>query len=186
VICRMTWIFSWKIYILRIGNFSESFIQSFYKERKCGIEFRFICKNGNIKWIKHNCTPLFDAITYFSDLGNKPWYNNFKKAGVWVLWPEIRYNAILATVQDIIVEFDKEMLITYVNKAGYSFFGNDIIGKPLSIYNKNLISHNSFELLFKGREEPVYYELWHKRVDGANSCLHVSRPFIMKKEKWPE
>jgi PAS domain S-box-containing protein len=163
--------------------FRNHLFKAFTKKENAEIEFRFICKNGNIKWIKHNCTPLFDANNIF--LGT--WGINrditiLKKLEYESFDQKIRYNAILATVQDIIVEFDKEMLITYVNKAGYSFFGNDIIGKPLSIYNKNLISHNSFELLFKGREEPVYYELWHKRVDGANRLLAWwSRPLYNEK-----
>jgi len=45
-----------------------------------------------------------------------------------------RYEAILSSVPDIITECDSNKVYSWANKAGYEFFGPDLIGKEISYY----------------------------------------------------
>jgi PAS domain-containing protein len=46
----------------------------------------------------------------------------------------LRYEAVLASVPDIIMEVDINKVYTWANHAGYDFFGPDVIGKEASFY----------------------------------------------------
>ncbi len=83
-----------------------------------------------------------------------------------------RNQAILAAIPDIIMEVDKNKIYTWANRAGYQFFGKDVIGKNAEYYFEGeqdtltLVNH-----LFKGDEEVVYVESWQRRNDNQVRLL---------------
>ncbi|MBM4135884.1 MAG: PAS domain S-box protein [Nitrospira sp.] len=82
------------------------------------------------------------------------------------------YEAILASVPDIIMEVDNNKVYTWANKAGYEFFGNDVIGKEADFYFEGeQKTYSIVEPLFKGSEDVIYVESWQRRKDGEKRLL---------------
>lgn len=84
----------------------------------------------------------------------------------------IRYEAILSSAPDIIIEVDQDKIYTWSNQAGYDFFGEDVTGKEASYYFVG--EQNTYEIvnpLFNGDEHVVYVESWQKRKDGEPRLL---------------
>ena len=61
----------------------------------------------------------------------------------------LRYEAILSAVPDIIMEVDINKIYTWANKAGFEFFGDDVIGK----------------------EDVIYIGSWQRRKDSERRLL---------------
>jgi PAS domain S-box-containing protein len=83
-----------------------------------------------------------------------------------------RNRAMLDAVPDIIMEVDNDKRYTWANKAGYAFFGDDVIGREAGHYF--LGSQETYERvspIFSGSEEIVYVESWQRRKDGAKRLL---------------
>jgi PAS domain S-box-containing protein len=84
----------------------------------------------------------------------------------------LRYKAILAAVPDIIMEVDNNKVYTWANKAGYEFFGDDIIGKEAALYFEGEQQiYNMVQPLFNGSDEVIYVESWQRRIDGEKRLL---------------
>ncbi|MDO9254547.1 MAG: PAS domain S-box protein, partial [Bacteroidales bacterium] len=84
----------------------------------------------------------------------------------------LRQEAILSAVPDIIVEVNNAVKYTWANRAGEEFFGDDIIGKDASYYFEG--EQETYDLvqpLFKGDENIVYIESWQRRKDGEKRLL---------------
>ncbi len=80
--------------------------------------------------------------------------------------------AILASIPDIIMQVDNNKIYTWANKAGYDFFGTDVIGKPASYYFEGeQKTYNAVSPLFSGNKDHIYIESWQKRVDGEKRLL---------------
>ena len=84
----------------------------------------------------------------------------------------IRHNAILSAVPDIIIEVNKEKVYTWANKAGYEFFGDDVIGKEASYYFEGVQdTYEKVAPLFKGTKDLIYVESLQRRKDGEKRLL---------------
>lgn len=82
------------------------------------------------------------------------------------------YEAILAFIPDIVIEVDARKIYTWTNKAGYSFFGPDVIGKEVGEYfaDKQDI-YSKVKPMFEGKEGIFCVENWQRRKDGAKRLL---------------
>ena len=83
-----------------------------------------------------------------------------------------RQKAILTSVPDIIMEVDNNKIYTWANKAGYKFFGDDVIGKKAAYYFEG--KQETYEIvkpLFRGDENTIYVESWQRRKDGEKRLL---------------
>ena len=83
-----------------------------------------------------------------------------------------RQEAILTAVSDIIVEVDVHKVYTWANRAGYDFFGEDLIGRSAAAYFEG--EQNTMKIiqpLFEGAGKPIYVESWQRRKDGEIRLL---------------
>jgi two-component system, cell cycle sensor histidine kinase and response regulator CckA len=84
----------------------------------------------------------------------------------------IRQEAILASVPDIIMEVDNQKIYTWANRAGYEFFGRDVVGKEAAFYFEGeQDTYTLVEPLFKGTEDIFYVESRQRRKDGEKRLL---------------
>ncbi|CAG0975399.1 MAG: sensory transduction histidine kinase [Candidatus Methanoperedens nitroreducens] len=84
----------------------------------------------------------------------------------------LRYEAILSAVPDIIMEVDINKIYTWANKAGFEFFGGDVIGKEAAFYFEGeQKTYNIVQPLFAGREDVIYVGSWQRRKDGERRLL---------------
>jgi hypothetical protein len=85
----------------------------------------------------------------------------------------VRYEAILKEIPDIIAEVNLDKVYTWVNRAGYEFFGDDVIGKEASFFFENAHedAYEKVTPLFDGSEETIALESWQRRRDGAKRLL---------------
>lgn len=84
----------------------------------------------------------------------------------------LRTEAILAAIPDIIMEVDNNKIYTWANKAGYEFFGDDVIGKEADLYFEGeQKTYNMVSPLFAGSEDIIYVESWQRRRDGERRLL---------------
>ncbi|VVB87466.1 PAS fold protein [uncultured archaeon] len=84
----------------------------------------------------------------------------------------MRYQTICAAVPDIIMETDINKIYTWSNKAGYEFFGDDVVGKEAAFYFEGEQEiYNIVQPLFSGIEDTIYVESWQRRKDGEKRLL---------------
>ena len=84
-----------------------------------------------------------------------------------------RYEAILKEIPDIVAEVDINKIYTWVNRAGYQFFGEDVIGKEASFFfdDERQDTYEKVGPLFDGSEETITLESWQRRRDGSRRLL---------------
>jgi PAS domain S-box-containing protein len=83
-----------------------------------------------------------------------------------------RNEALLTAVPDIIVEVDVNKKYTWMNPAGYEFFGEDALHHEAAEYfAEEQETYAAIEPLFKGDENIVYIESWQRRRDGEKRLL---------------
>ncbi len=84
----------------------------------------------------------------------------------------VRYEAILDSVPNIIMEVDANKVYTWANQAGIDFFGDDVIGKEASYYfeGENDV-YGIVNPLFTGVTDKMYVESFQRRRDGATRLL---------------
>ncbi len=83
-----------------------------------------------------------------------------------------RYEAILAAVPDIIMEVDDNKVYTWANRAGFEFFGEDVLGKEATYYFEGeQETYSVVQPLFNGCENVIYLESWQRRKDGEKRLL---------------
>jgi len=83
-----------------------------------------------------------------------------------------RNEALLASIPDIVVEVDVNKVFKWINKAGYDFYGDDVIGKEAGYYFEG--SQDTYKVvqpIFNGDENTVYVESWQRRQDGEQRLL---------------
>jgi PAS domain S-box-containing protein len=129
--------------------------------------------NGKFMYVSINISPVFDennlftgAVATFEDITNR------KLAEKRFNELYFRYDAILSTVLDIIMEVNEHKIYTWANKAGFEFFGNDVIGKDASYYFEGeQETYNAVNPIFEGVENFIYIESWQRRRDGVKRLL---------------
>jgi len=83
-----------------------------------------------------------------------------------------RHLAILAAVPDIIMEVDPGKIYTWANRAGFDFFGDDVIGREAAYYFVGeQDTYDTVQPLFDGDENVHYIESWQRRKDGQERLL---------------
>jgi len=83
-----------------------------------------------------------------------------------------RYEAILASVPDIIMEFDENKACTWANESGKQFFGDDAIGRDADYYfGGEQETYRRIQQLFGGSEDTIHVESWQRRRDGEERLL---------------
>jgi PAS domain S-box-containing protein len=84
----------------------------------------------------------------------------------------VRYNALLASIPDIIMEMDNNKIYTWSNKAGIEFFGDYIIGEEANFYDEVVRkTSNENQALFTGDKDDTYVESWQIRKDGERRLI---------------
>jgi len=70
------------------------------------------------------------------------------------------------------MEVDNNKVYTWANKAGFEFFGEDVIGKEAVFYFEGVQdTYNIVKPLFQGDENIFYVESWQRRLDGEKRLL---------------
>ncbi|MBU1909696.1 MAG: PAS domain S-box protein, partial [Verrucomicrobia bacterium] len=83
-----------------------------------------------------------------------------------------RQQALLAAIPDIIMEVDTRNIYTWANRAGYDFFGEEVIGKEAVFYFEGEQEiYRAVQSLFNGEESVIYVESWQRRRDGQKRLL---------------
>ncbi len=83
-----------------------------------------------------------------------------------------RYEAMLGSIPDIIMEVDNNKVYKWANRAGKNFFGEDVIGKVASYYFEGKQeTYDVVQPLFLGNENIIYVESWQRRKDGEKRLL---------------
>ncbi len=90
----------------------------------------------------------------------------------------LRYESILAMVQDIIIETDTKNICTWINRAGVKFFGSGIWGKKLEIFYD---IEQTFSSIFSNDDGIYRFENWQQRKDGEKQLLAWKRKEIKDK-----
>ncbi len=84
----------------------------------------------------------------------------------------IRYKNILDDIPDIIMEVDTRKAYTWANRAGYEFFGPDVIGKEAGHYFEGMQdTYGQVQSLFDGSEDLHCIESLQRRKDGQKRLL---------------
>ncbi len=83
-----------------------------------------------------------------------------------------RFEAMLASIPDIIMEVDNNKVYQWANHAGKEFFGEDVIGKEAGFYFEGeQKTYDIIQPLFLGNENIVYVESLQRRKDGKKRLL---------------
>ncbi len=83
-----------------------------------------------------------------------------------------RQKSILSTVPDILMEVNSHKVYTWANKAGFEFFGKDVIGKEASyFFEGDQKTYDIVKPIFLGKEKTIYLESWQRRKDGQKRLL---------------
>ncbi|MBR0565662.1 PAS domain S-box protein [Azoarcus sp. L1K30] len=73
-----------------------------------------------------------------------------------------RYASLLGAIPDIVVEMDREHVLTWGNAAAYHFFGDHFVGQPIARFHTE---HQSIP------DMCAEYEAWFSRSDGQRRLL---------------
>jgi len=83
-----------------------------------------------------------------------------------------RYEALLASIPDIITEVDNRKVYTWLNHAGLTFFGQDALGKQAcDFFIGDQSTYDRVQPLFEGDRHVIYVESWQRRKDGQKRLL---------------
>jgi len=148
-----------------------------FERRRGGVsaqyDRRIRCKDGSEKWLFISAKPILDAVGQFigsfgliTDITERK-LNEEKIKNLL-----LRHEAILSAVPDIIMEVDNKKVYAWANKAGFDFFGDDVIGKEASYYFEG--EQKTYDLVqpvFNGYENVIYLESWQRRKDGKKRLL---------------
>jgi PAS domain S-box-containing protein len=83
-----------------------------------------------------------------------------------------RQQTLLAAIPDIVVEVDKNKVISWMNLAGFEFYGEDAPGKEVNYFFEG--EQRTYDIvapLFGGSEDMIYVESYQRRRDGAKRLL---------------
>lgn len=130
-------------------------------------------RDGSIMYAREDCRAIRDnngKTLYYDGIVEDITESEKNEEALHAL--SLQNEAILAAVPDIIAEIDNNKRYTWINQAGYDFFGDDIIGKDASYYFKGeQKAFNTVQPLFSGYKNVIYIESWQRRKDGEKRLL---------------
>jgi PAS domain S-box-containing protein len=138
-----------------------------------GFDKRYIHKDGHIIWGHVSSSlvrnprgePLY-FISHVQDVTER------KKAEEELRALDLRHEALLAAIPEIVMEVDQNKVYTWANSAGKEFFGGDVIGKGADFYFEGeQATYTTVQPLFRGSEDTIYVESWQRRKDGEKRLL---------------
>ncbi len=84
-----------------------------------------------------------------------------------------RYEAILQALPDIVVEVDNDKRYTWANRAGFAFFGEDMLGREAGdFFVGEQTTYEQVRPVFEGSGEVIILNSWQRRRDGAHRLLN--------------
>lgn len=136
-------------------------------------ERRFRKKEGNEVWARVQATALKDeqgrflgSFAMFTDISEQKRVLEALRALT------SRHQAILEAIPDIIMEVDADKVYRWANRAGFGFFGEDVLGKAADCYFEGeQDTYGIVQPLFSGDENVIYVESWQRRKDGERRLL---------------
>jgi PAS domain S-box-containing protein len=144
----------------------ENELKNLGKKEFLQSEYRYITKEGKIKWVRSSTNPIIEAGKTIGGMGSLTDINDLKMAQEALSLSEELYRKLLMTVPDIIVRCDVEGNILFVNEIdqrNYTFvskeklLGNNILS---FIADEDLErATENFKLMFEGIKGPKQYRL---------------------------
>ncbi len=134
-------------------------------------EFRYVNRSGRIRWVTAESTGIeteeqMAVQIAMTDITER---KNIQRQ---IEDLNQRHETILAAIPDIIVEVDENRKMTWTNRAGFEFFGEDCLGKEAAYYfagKQDTYQH--VKPLFDGEKNVIYVESWQRRKDGKKRLL---------------
>ena len=84
----------------------------------------------------------------------------------------LRHEAMLDAVPEIIMEVDNNKIYTWANAAGLEFFGKDVFGKEAAFFFEGeQDTYSEVQSVFNGHDDIIYVESWQRRKDGEKRLL---------------
>jgi PAS domain S-box-containing protein len=136
-------------------------------------DFQACRKDGNQIWLSANMRSLCNSDRselYYKgivkDISPPRKIENMFRSAL------ARQAAILSTVPDIIMEVNANKIYTWANRAGFEFFGDDVIGKEAAHYfEEDRDIYIKVGSIFNGDDNLVCVESWQRRNDGQKRLL---------------
>ncbi len=118
-------------------------------------------------------TPVFDAEQRITGVQGIFWdITKRKRAEEALRALTSRHQAILEAIPDIIMEVDANKVYRWANHAGFTFFGEGVLGKAADYYFEGKQdTYGLVQPLFSGYENVIYVESWQRRKDGEKRLL---------------
>ncbi|MCP4633528.1 MAG: PAS domain S-box protein [candidate division Zixibacteria bacterium] len=155
-----------------IDNVKSDYENLLNNNQQYDIEYRIQRKDGQWIWIHdraiktHDNEGIVRVDGVFADITNR------KQTEATLQKLSSRNKALLEAVPDIIVEVDANKVFTWVNKAGFDFFGEDVLGKEAAHYFiGEQDTYETVNPLFEGDDNIIYVESWQRRIDGEKRLL---------------
>jgi PAS domain S-box-containing protein len=141
--------------------------------REAGFDKRYIHKDGHVLWGHVSSSLVRDSngnpvyfVSHLQDISES------KRAQEALRSLNLRHEALLSAIPEIVMEVDKNKIYTWANPAGMEFFGEDAIGKEADFYFEGeQETYEKVQPLFDGNENTVYLESWQRRKDGQKRLL---------------
>lgn len=107
------------------------------------LEVRIITQSGTVRWLRHNCTPIFNREGQLLGVrGSNRDITERKQALLTLQENEERFRLIADTAHDAIIMSDADRRISFWNSAAERLFGTTsdaAIGTPLATYLPGLV-----------------------------------------------
>ena len=155
------------------------------------IEFLIINRNGDKKWIEHNCTPVFDEFgNFMGRRGNNRDITERKRLEENLKKSEERFRTVVQDQTEVICRFDSNNIIVFANEVYCDFFGksmDELIGhkwfpvahaddieiiqdklKTLSISNPVVVIENR---VYSGKGELHWFQFINRGVYNQKGDL---------------
>jgi PAS domain S-box-containing protein len=140
-------------------------------------EFRIVRPDGLIRWISHNCQPIFEGALFLGIRGSNVDITQRKAVEYFLIESEARYRNLVATMNEGFATADDKGNITYANDKLCKMLGctlDEVIGRPaqkcLSKDDRKILS----TLMIEREKGGKPYQIDWKKADGSTGHALVS------------
>ena len=156
----------------------------------CTMEFKIITKNGDERWLEHNCISVFDENgEYIGRRGSNQDITERKQAEEKLLKSEERFKKLSSLTFEGILIHDKGVAIdaneSFIQMFGYAkseLLGKNLIGllfpkESLPSINKNIIKRiaTPYEVVGRKKDGTLFpVEIEARDISGANESFRVA------------